>query len=904
MTALLFRALVFLCLISAIATHSLAQTSVTLRPLIAPDVSGFYEPTRLSRGNAIVDDARGWIYFHGFSHVKGIPVSAVFRTDLQGRLDYSWLPKNLPGSSRVILTASGDLIGLLNSEPNPVDGNVVNGARLVRISAQPGAAKLAEYTLSVSAQPGARYVDATLVADGSSVIVGVREEAPTDGRGTLRATTLRRIDLITDTLDPNWTRSLSGDVYLDAARNSAVFTFSNFVSAEARYAELRRISFSASAAPDLTTRIANASVEKIAVDSQGRIYAIGRINIDFQTQLQIYRFRSDGVLDPTWRTDLTRAALSRASTIDYFSVVDGSLLVSVVEPPYANTAISKVARRFSDSGTVELQNRISADPNTEFFPRFAAGSQTLYSIESSSFSRLNALTLTPASPPSQSIAAGYAPVKLLIRPEADGSHVIAGQFAAWYHGTEYRHFVWLRPDGTPKLGLRASDTNAIEANFLGRAANGALFVELLETQGQPREPGNPARELSLAVAMPSASDLSLIKISAATEGVIAAAGLGADGFVYYAEYDRAFAPSIKRARIATRQVDASWQIKIVDPVLVAGDAQIYSLQVDMTGGIWLGGFDTTCFTGCFFSGLWRFDSSAVARAPEYLRDNAQPFFNPLRLTSTHAYIDRSRYVLGSTLAQDLSWRTRDPVQIVDDTYAYFVSSPFIDFDQGITAFSRASTDGDGTFDPAWRREVNQNLFPIEAITATPDGAVSIASSTSQTHTRFSVWSDRVPSTLTRSVIEFSYDNGNRFFITGRADEIAVLDSNPQLFSRTGQRFVTTEPLYRDQGVSAVCRFYVPPQSSGKSTHFYGSDQECQMVNSVIGFVYEGFDFATVKPVNGVCPSASPVAVTRMFNNKAATLEGNHRYTTSAAIKQQMLSRGWVDEGVVFCASAQ
>ena len=71
------------------------------------------------------------------------------------------------------------------------------------------------------------------------------------------------------------------------------------------------------------------------------------------------------------------------------------------------------------------------------------------------------------------------------------------------------------------------------------------------------------------------------------------------------------------------------------------------------------------------------------------------------------------------------------------------------------------------------------------------------------------------------------------------------------------------------------------------------------------FVLEDPKFmALFLPVAGVCP-AGTVNVYRAFSNRP---DANHRYMTQAAIRAQMVSRGWLAEGdgpnlVVICAPA-
>jgi serine protease len=51
---------------------------------------------------------------------------------------------------------------------------------------------------------------------------------------------------------------------------------------------------------------------------------------------------------------------------------------------------------------------------------------------------------------------------------------------------------------------------------------------------------------------------------------------------------------------------------------------------------------------------------------------------------------------------------------------------------------------------------------------------------------------------------------------------------------------------------------------------------------------------------GQC-DASFVPVYRLYNNRFAQNDSNHRFTPSRDAREQMLAAGWRDEGVAFCA---
>ena len=105
----------------------------------------------------------------------------------------------------------------------------------------------------------------------------------------------------------------------------------------------------------------------------------------------------------------------------------------------------------------------------------------------------------------------------------------------------------------------------------------------------------------------------------------------------------------------------------------------------------------------------------------------------------------------------------------------------------------------------------------------------------------------------------------------------------------------------------MCRFYIPPAYG--DSHFYSaSPAECADVRARFPeFTYEASDvFHVGLPdfATGAC-AAGTVPVYRVWNNRADT---NHRYTTSAAVRQQMQAAGWIAEGygpdqVIMCAPA-
>ena len=146
---------------------------------------------------------------------------------------------------------------------------------------------------------------------------------------------------------------------------------------------------------------------------------------------------------------------------------------------------------------------------------------------------------------------------------------------------------------------------------------------------------------------------------------------------------------------------------------------------------------------------------------------------------------------------------------------------------------------------------------------------------------------------TVDVVEFYNAAMDHYFMSALAADIGALDTGR--FSgwvRSGRTFKAyPQPA---AGASPVCRFYLPlPLDS----HFYSASAlECADVAAKYpSFVLEApdvFYIALPDTMSGACPPAT-VPVFRLYNNRA---DANHRYTTDAQIKAQMVARGYIAEG--------
>jgi len=158
--------------------------------------------------------------------------------------------------------------------------------------------------------------------------------------------------------------------------------------------------------------------------------------------------------------------------------------------------------------------------------------------------------------------------------------------------------------------------------------------------------------------------------------------------------------------------------------------------------------------------------------------------------------------------------------------------------------------------------------------------------------------------VTIGVVEFYNAGQDHYFITAAAAEISDLDHGVHPgWIRTGLGFNAYATA--TAGASPVCRFYIPPALG--DSHFYSaSPAECaQVLASFPGFTYESpnvFYIGLPDTVTGAC-AAGTIPVYRMWDQR---VDSNHRYTTSPAIREQMVAAGWLAEGygpdqVIMCA---
>jgi hypothetical protein len=158
-------------------------------------------------------------------------------------------------------------------------------------------------------------------------------------------------------------------------------------------------------------------------------------------------------------------------------------------------------------------------------------------------------------------------------------------------------------------------------------------------------------------------------------------------------------------------------------------------------------------------------------------------------------------------------------------------------------------------------------------------------------------------------VEFYNAGLDHYFMTANPSEIGDLDAGVHRgWTRTGQSFnVYAIGSTGHPERHPVCRAYGVP-AAGLDSHFYSaSPEECFAVALKFADAWalesdEVFEADLPDEATGQCPNGD-VPVYRLWNNR---LDSNHRYTTSTAIRDQMLASGYVAEGygprgVALCA---
>lgn len=176
-------------------------------------------------------------------------------------------------------------------------------------------------------------------------------------------------------------------------------------------------------------------------------------------------------------------------------------------------------------------------------------------------------------------------------------------------------------------------------------------------------------------------------------------------------------------------------------------------------------------------------------------------------------------------------------------------------------------------------------------------------------------------------VEFFNPALGHYFITADAGEALGIDGGTAGpgWTRTGRSFgAWLSPANAPAGSAAVCRFY----SLGANSHFFTANAaECASLKALettqrleavqfghpfTGWTFEGIAFTAAVPAAATTTQKAASAcasgtekIFRAYNDGFASGRGaNHRFVNDAALRDLMVDRGWVNEGVAFCAPVQ
>ena len=158
----------------------------------------------------------------------------------------------------------------------------------------------------------------------------------------------------------------------------------------------------------------------------------------------------------------------------------------------------------------------------------------------------------------------------------------------------------------------------------------------------------------------------------------------------------------------------------------------------------------------------------------------------------------------------------------------------------------------------------------------------------------------VPAASLVTVYEFYNTALKHYFRTSSLTEAMGIDNGSAGpgWVRTGDNLTAYAPGANFPG-SDVCRFY----TFGANSHFYTAfASECAGLKSpTSGWSYEGLSFHIQLPASDATCPAGTVKVYRLYNNRFAFNDSNHRFTTVFASIATLQQQGWQSEGVAFCA---
>lgn len=155
-------------------------------------------------------------------------------------------------------------------------------------------------------------------------------------------------------------------------------------------------------------------------------------------------------------------------------------------------------------------------------------------------------------------------------------------------------------------------------------------------------------------------------------------------------------------------------------------------------------------------------------------------------------------------------------------------------------------------------------------------------------------------------VEFRHVDGEQYFVTSHAGEIASLDAGALAHDwvRTGAAFNAS--VAGTGGAAPMCRFFGPAFPPVGAHFFTPVAEECALVKTNPAWQFEGIAFGLAPAdAQGECASGTR-PVYRLYNDGMGGAPG-HRYTTDRDVAGDMRLKGWIPEGagdgVIGCAAS-
>jgi len=650
----------------------------------------------------------------------------------------------------------------------------------------------------------------------------------------------------------------------------------------------------------------------ISVYELGQSYVAGTGMVIEGRSVDVLRVRLTGEIDTQW----TASPNLRNTSLIAPGVIDGRLLVFGWRQQ-ASESIPEIVSLSASDGSIIARDRLPDNVSLEQMNVGADGSVVTTGRAISLHKFAPAPGTTYRSSVLASDLGGAARVSQIARWR-DG-YVVAGNFRYWYDGVRYDNLMRLDASLKPDPGWRPLSGSVSQGGTpitaLATNSRGLLLVGGEFTLGTKRNLVRFAANGDLDESWSPNPNGSVSRLVAAADGLLFVAG----NFSEISGVQRRALARYDQGDI----LDPTWAASLP---WVGGLLGIYDIVDTVDSGVLIG-WQLSNFENSS-SGTARLDRTGSATELSYPlpplfccgrlaeRDGATGRLFVMELTGdpamplptpAEARVRLTRR-FPQTLAVDPSWPSLvfsgyARVSCFDADFVYVTDT---------TSGTRRVNKFTGALDASWALEQPsvQSFVPI----STSSKWLAVG------YSQFNVYGTRPYAIDTasggnepREVVEYFARANGHFFMTARPPEQAQLDALPNAFTRTGMRFAAIDGRLAPtpQGLlspSPICRFFAATERGGSSTHFYGRQGDCQFLNTLNGLNNEGYDFAVPLPAapptqSGTCPSNAQSLVYRMFNNLSASNNSNHRYVVSQARINEMKARGWMDEGVAFCATS-